>query len=107
MTSVMLARPGTWIKSKVCQCSGPFLHQNYLTYRVKAKAIVSPGLIKSIDVNETDEFGYTGLHLASEHGHLKVVEELMVRQDWEENILTKCNVLSPSGWRSQAGPSCV
>jgi len=35
------------------------------------------GLIKSIDVNETDEFGYTGLHLAAEHGHLKVVEELM------------------------------
>merc|ERR1712045_336997 len=35
------------------------------------------GLIKSIDVNETDEYGYTGLHLAAEHGHLKVVEELM------------------------------
>ena len=31
-------------------------------------------------MNETDEFGYTGLHLAAEHGHLKVVEELMVRQ---------------------------
>ena len=36
------------------------------------------GLIKSVDINETDEYGYTGLHLASEHGHLKVVEELMV-----------------------------
>ena len=36
------------------------------------------GLIKSIDVNETDEYGYTGLHLAAEHGHMKVVEELMV-----------------------------
>jgi len=35
------------------------------------------GLIKSIDVNETDEYGYTGLHMASEHGHLKVVEELL------------------------------
>jgi len=35
------------------------------------------GLIKSIDVNETDEYGYTGLHLAAEHGHMKVVEELM------------------------------
>jgi len=35
------------------------------------------GLIKSVDINETDEYGYTGLHLASEHGHLKVVEELM------------------------------
>ena len=81
MTSVMLARQGTWIKSKVCQCSGPFSHENCLTHWDKAKAIISPGLIKSIDVNETDEFGYTGLHLASEHGHLKVVEELMVRQD--------------------------
>merc|ERR1711953_1345079 len=35
------------------------------------------GLIKSVDINETDEYGYTGLHLAAEHGHLKVVEELM------------------------------
>merc|ERR1712012_483859 len=35
------------------------------------------GLIKSVDVNETDEYGYTGLHLAAEHGHMKVVEELM------------------------------
>ena len=40
--------------------------------------ILRSGLIKSIDINETDEYGYTGLHLASEHGHLKVVEELMV-----------------------------
>ena len=31
-----------------------------------------------MDINETDEYGYTGLHLAAEHGHLKVVEELMV-----------------------------
>ena len=29
-------------------------------------------------MNETDEYGYTGLHLAAEHGHMKVVEELMV-----------------------------
>ena len=36
------------------------------------------GLMKSVDINETDEYGYTGLHLAAEHGHLKVVEELMV-----------------------------
>jgi len=33
--------------------------------------------MKTVDINETDEYGYTGLHLASEHGHLKVVEELM------------------------------
>ena len=37
------------------------------------------GLMKTVDINETDEYGYTGLHLASEHGHLKVVEELMVK----------------------------
>ena len=36
------------------------------------------GLLKSVDINETDEYGYTGLHLAAEHGHIKVVEELMV-----------------------------
>eukprot|EP00090_Calanus_glacialis_P039743 TRINITY_DN69212_c0_g1_i1.p1 TRINITY_DN69212_c0_g1~~TRINITY_DN69212_c0_g1_i1.p1 ORF type:complete len:264 (-),score=88.84 TRINITY_DN69212_c0_g1_i1:111-902(-) len=35
------------------------------------------GLIKDVDINETDEYGYTGLHLAAEHGHLKIVEELM------------------------------
>ena len=64
-------------------------------------------MIKSIDVNETDEFGYTGLHLAAEHGHLKVVEELMVRQDEEEIIQTKYDFLTFSGWRSKAGPSCV
>lgn len=51
-------------------------------------------MIKSIDVNETDEYGYTGLHLAAEHGHLKVVEELMVRQlcggkIYLENIIFK------------------
>ena len=39
---------------------------------------LNSGLIKSVDINETDEYGYTGLHLAAEHGHLKVVEELMV-----------------------------
>ena len=47
------------------------------------------GLIKSIDVNETDEFGYTGLHLAAEHGHLKVVEELMVRKYFGEKYHDK------------------
>jgi len=35
------------------------------------------GLMKTVDINETDEYGYTGLHMAAEHGHLKVVEELM------------------------------
>ena len=49
--------------------------ENYLMTNVYN---ISPGLIKSIDVNETDEYGYTGLHLAAEHGHMKVVEELMV-----------------------------
>merc|ERR1712014_468925 len=35
------------------------------------------GLIKSVDINETDEYGFTGLHMASENGHLKIVEELV------------------------------
>ena len=39
------------------------------------------GLIKDVDINETDEYGFTGLHLAAEHGHLKIVEELMVVYD--------------------------
>ena len=60
------------------------------------------GLIKSIDVNETDEFGYTGLHLAAEHGHLKVVEELMVRKYcgekiWRQNIISSLlRLVAPS-----------
>jgi len=35
------------------------------------------GLIKSVNIDETDECGYTGLHLAAEYGHEKVVDELM------------------------------
>lgn len=63
-------RRATWIKSKV---SFNFYHHERIVLK-----ILRSGLIKSVDINETDEYGYTGLHLASEHGHLKVVEELMV-----------------------------
>ena len=28
--------------------------------------------IPQVDMNETDEYGFTGLHMASENGHLKV-----------------------------------
>ena len=28
--------------------------------------------IPQVDINETDEYGFTGLHMASENGHLKV-----------------------------------
>lgn len=35
------------------------------------------GLIGSVDLNEIDECGYTGLHFACEYGHIKIVEELM------------------------------
>jgi len=34
-------------------------------------------LIKQVDVNETDEYGYTGLHMAAENGHLEVVSILL------------------------------
>ena len=47
------------------------------------------GLLKSVDINETDEYGYTGLHLAAEHGHLKVVEELMVIKEFDEIFALK------------------
>ena len=69
--SVTPVRRATWIKSKV---SFNFYHHERIVL------ILRSGLIKSIDINETDEYGYTGLHLASEHGHLKVVEELMVAE---------------------------
>ena len=71
MTPVRLA---TWIKSKV---SFHFYHPEKTVLRLLS------GLIKSVDINETDEYGYTGLHMASEHGHLKVVEELMVIREFE------------------------
>ena len=28
--------------------------------------------MSQVDINETDEYGFTGLHMASENGHLKV-----------------------------------
>ena len=62
------------------------------------------GLIKSIDVNETDEFGYTGLHLAAEHGHLKVVEELMVRNIVKKNIATKYNIFPTQAGGAKLDP---
>ena len=69
MTSEMLARLEILTKLKVKMLKNIWW---------KEYKNISPGLIKSIDVNETDEYGYTGLHLAAEHGHMKVVEELMV-----------------------------
>ena len=32
--------------------------------------------IPQVDINETDEYGFTGLHMASENGHLKVLKEM-------------------------------
>ena len=57
-------------------------------------------------MNETDEYGYTGLHLAAEHGHLKVVEELMVKYYYCEKINEENIILIP-GWGRQAGSACV
>ena len=48
-------------------------------------------------MNETDEFGYTGLHLAAEHGHLKVVEELMVTKIFWKKISRKKYHVSQAG----------
>jgi ankyrin repeat protein len=31
-----------------------------------------------VDVNETDEYGYTGLHMAAENGHMEIVNILLV-----------------------------
>merc|ERR1712012_336049 len=47
------------------------------------------GLITSVDINETDEYGFTGLHMASENGHLKIVEELVAAgRSWSPWSLT-------------------
>ena len=39
-------------------------------------------------MNETDEYGYTGLHMAAENGHLEVVNLLLV---W--HVCTEIRVL--------------
>ena len=62
------------------------------------------GLIKDVDINETDEYGYTGLHLAAEHGHLKIVEELMV---CIVIIIQAMSLSAILGRRMQAGPPGV
>lgn len=35
------------------------------------------GLIKQVNVDECDEYGYSGLHMAAENGHLAIVEALL------------------------------
>ena len=44
------------------------------THRVLVEHICLINLseIPQVDINETDEYGFTGLHMASENGHLKV-----------------------------------
>ena len=34
-------------------------------------------IILQVDINETDEYGYTGLHMAAENGHLELVSLLL------------------------------
>ena len=34
-------------------------------------------MLLKVDVNETDEYGYTGLHMAAENGHVDVVSVLL------------------------------
>lgn len=33
--------------------------------------------VEQVDINETDEYGFTALHMAAENGHLKIAEELV------------------------------
>jgi len=39
----------------------------------KAKGLIKSGL----DINETDEYGFTALHMACDNGHLEVVKEIL------------------------------
>ena len=62
----MFGNPYKWAK-RTC-----FL--DFDTYRVLVEHICPTILseISQVDINETDEYGFTGLHMASENGHLKV-----------------------------------
>ena len=48
------------------ECSYNFIH--------KVSIVV---IILQVDINECDEYGYTGLHMAAENGHTNVVEALI------------------------------
>ena len=50
------------------------LFSDFDTHRVLVEHICRIILseIPQVDINETDEYGFTGLHMASENGHLKV-----------------------------------
>ena len=50
------------------------LFSDFDTHRVLVEHIclIILSEIPQVDINETDEYGFTGLHMASENGHLKV-----------------------------------
>ena len=54
------------------------LFSDFDTHRVLVEHIclIILSEIPQVDINETDEYGFTGLHMASENGHLKVLKEM-------------------------------
>ena len=66
-TQIMLfGNPYKWAK-RTC-----FLDFDTHRVLVEHTCLMILSEIPQVDINETDEYGFTGLHMASENGHLKV-----------------------------------
>ena len=62
-----------------------------------------------VDINETDEYGFTALHMASENGHLKVITKMFGFEEFRNcgfivDQISSSGCGGAFGGRGQVGP---